>query len=284
MDNQQDQPGTSNPSTPGRTPQSSSAAAAAGTDRTASASTTPGSQNPLGTPVADNSHGSAGSPPDATAQTTANAGADRQGEGQQTNGEADTLPDTALNSGKKWIEDSGVLNRVNQLPQTLKDFGNRAVSRVGDLTTTQKVVGGALLAAGLGWLAIRKGKSSASDSASGGFNYGKQRDAGSYGRRSSGYQAPDASASHRPATGAAGRSDSGSPYSNSGSQYGGSGQASGSTSTSGAAGTSSGSGRTDGGSGFGTAPSNDYSSRTADSGSRTAESSHRKGDDFRSSE
>lgn len=70
-----------------------------------------------------------------------------------------TLADTALQSGKKWIEDSGLLDRVNELPQALKDFGTRTAARVNNLSTTQKVVGGAILAVGLGWLATRKGKS-----------------------------------------------------------------------------------------------------------------------------
>ena len=108
-----------------------------------------------------------------------------------------------------------MLDSVNQLPQSLKDFGNRALDRVNSLSTTQKVVGGAILAAGIGWLATRKGKSS-SDSSS--YNYGRQRDAGSYGRRSYGYQAPDASTSRRPAAGTSGRTDSGTPY-GSGNRY-----------------------------------------------------------------
>ena len=155
--------------------------------------------------------------PDAQHQPTANAGDNRQGEGQQTNAKEGTLLDTALNSGKKWIEDSGVLNNVNQLPQSLKDLGNRALDRVNGLSTTQKVVGGAILAGGIAWLATRKGKAESSESSS--YNYGRQRDAGSYGRRSYGYQAPDASTSRTPAD-TTGRADSGSAYANSGSRFG----------------------------------------------------------------
>lgn len=138
-------------------------------------------------------------------------------EGQQASSQEGTLLDTALNSGKQWIEDSGVLNSVNQLPQSIKDLGSRALDKVNGLSTTQKVVGGAILAAGIGWLATRKGKSESS--ASSPYNYGRQRDAGSYGRRSYGYQAPDASTSRRPVAGS-GRSDSGAPYGNGGSRYG----------------------------------------------------------------
>jgi hypothetical protein len=172
--------------------------------------------------------------------------AGQQTEGQQTDAPEGTLLDTALNSGKQWIEDSGVLNNVNQLPQSLKDLGNRALDKVNGLTTTQKVVGGAILAAGIGWLATRKGKSEGS--ASSPYNYGRQRDAGSYGRRSYGYQAPDASTSRRPEAGS-GRSDSGAPYGNGGSRYGNSSSyssdANSPKSTAGNTGIKSGSGRSD---------------------------------------
>lgn len=215
--------------------------------------------------------------PDAQNQTTANAGDDRQGEGQQTNAQAGTLLDTALNSGKKWIEESGVLNNVNQLPQSLKDLGTRALDRVNGLSTTQKVVGGAILAGGIAWLASRKGKSGSSESSP--YNYGRQRDAGSYGRRSYGYQAPDASTSRRPAAGTAGRSDSGSPYANSGSRYGSSGSygsdASASTPT-GNTGIHSGSGRSE------SSPS--ASAHTDHGAQASSHSSHSKDDGFRSIE
>lgn len=40
----------------------------------------------------------------------------------------------------------------NQLSEPVKQFGNKVTSRVGNLSTTQKVVGGALLAGGLYYL------------------------------------------------------------------------------------------------------------------------------------
>ena len=217
------------------------------------------------------------------ADATASAGGESQGqdEGQQASGQEGTLLDTAMQSGRKWIEDSGVLNSVNGLPQNVKEWGTRAISRVGDLTTTQKIVGGALLAAGLGYLATRKGKSSGSKSASR-ADYGRQS-GGSYGRRNYGYQAPDASTSRGSASGATSRADSGSAYGNSGSRYGGSGStySSGSSYNSGAsqgASPSAGTGSTTG-SGYGNA-----SAGSSDHGSRTSESSYRKNDDFRSIE
>ncbi|GAA3958467.1 hypothetical protein [Hymenobacter antarcticus] len=201
MDNQQNQSGTPNSTNPGRPTQNpATTPSATGNPRK---SATPNAQAP--SPAAN---------PTSQHHDTANAGTERQGEGQQANASEGTILDTAMQSGKKWIEDSGLLNNVNQLPQGLKDLGNRAVAKVNDLTTTQKVVGGALLAVGLGWLATRKGKSSGSDSS---YNYGNPRgNNGDYGRRPAGYQAPDASTTRSATTRS---SDSGSPY-GSGSRYG----------------------------------------------------------------
>ena len=257
MDNQQDQLGTPNPTTPGRTSQTPPAAAASGPaagSRKSAPSSTPDLQSPASTP-------------DASTQTTANAGQSRQGEGEQTNS-PETLLDTALNSGKKWIEDSGVLDSVNQLPQALKDLSNRAVSRVNNLSTTQKIVGGAILAAGLGWLATRKGKSSSSDdsSDSSAYNYGRQRDAGSYGRKSYGYQAPDASTS---------RADSGSPYAKGGSRFGSSGNYSTEASAVGNTGIKAGSGRDDSGTAYGASARTDHGNQP---------STHASHNDYRSIE
>jgi hypothetical protein len=251
MDNPQDQSGTTNPNNAGRTSQnpsntpSSTASGASAASRKSAA--TPNAQDTATTPEASN-------------QNTANAGTNRQAEGQQTNEQQEgTLLDTALNSGKKWIEDSGMLNSMNQLPQSLKDLGNRAVSRVSELSTTQKVVGGAILAVGLGWLATRKGSKS-SESAP--FNYGRQRDTGSYGRRNYGYQAPDASASRTSTSGAPSRADSGSPYGSS-SRFGSN------------TGIQSGSGRSD----------NHSASANVDHGARsTSGGQHSKDDGFRSIE
>lgn len=192
MNNPQDQSGTNASNMPGRNPQNPG-----------HSPTSPKSTSTPGTPTENRPTGAADYTP---------TGAERQSEGPQANAATEGhLLDTALNSGKKWIEDSGVLNGVSQLPQSLKDLGNRAVARVNDLSTTQKVVGGALLAVGLGWLATRKGKTAGSaDTKSSAYNYGRQRDAGSYGRSKYGYQAPDASASHP---------DSGAPY-GSGNRFG----------------------------------------------------------------
>ena len=272
MDNQKDQAGT----TPNQANASRPATAPAATTPAASSADSDSARKPTPTATpaaATNTNSSAQSPsstPNAKSQSTANAGETRQSEGQQTNGPEGTLLDTALNSGKKWIEDSGVLDSVNQLPQSLKDLGTRAVERVNRLSTTQKIVGGAILAAGLGWLATRKGKPSDDDSSdssdSSAYNYGRQRDAGSYGRKSYGYQVPDASTS---------RTDSGSPYAKGGSRFGSSGNYSTEASAAGNTGIQSGSGRDDSGTAYGASARTDHGSQP---------SAHTSHNDYRSIE
>jgi len=199
-------------------------------------------------------------------RSSAQGSSNTQGRSDQGQEGESTFLNTALESGKKWIEDSHVLDSVNQLPQSVKDWGTRAVSRVGSLSTTQKVVGGALLAAGLGWLAMRKGKSGSTPSV-----YGRQ--SGSYGRSRTGYgyQAPDASNRRPAATGS--RSSSSPSFENS---------------------TNLGSDRRST-SGYGGASSSDYGSRTSEGSSyssRSSESSRstdsgygsRSGDNYRSIE
>ncbi|MBU6119778.1 hypothetical protein [Hymenobacter siberiensis] len=270
MDNQKDQLGTSNPTNAERNAERNAQSSATTPDTASGASAASRKSTP--TPSAQSSSPT----PDAQNQTTANAGDNRQGEGQQTNDQAGSLVDTALNSGKKWIEDSGVLNSVNQLPQSLKDFGTRALDKVNGLSTTQKVVGGAILAGGVAWLATRKSKSGSSESSS--YNYGRQRDAG-YGRRSYGYQAPDASTS-RPAAGTTGRSDSGSVYANGGSRFGSS-----STGSSTDASAPKSSGNTGIHSGSGRSESSPSASAHTDHGAQASEHrSHSKDDGFRSIE
>ena len=254
MDNQQDQSGTPNLTNAGRNPQNQPTTpgtprpTASSSDSTASGAAA-SSRKSAPMPNAQNSLPTSGS---TTQNPTGQAynGADHQGEGQQTNAQEGNLLDTALQSGKKWIEDSGMLNGVNQLPQTLKDFGNRAVARVSDLSTTQKVVGGTLLAVGLGWLATRKGKSSNSSSP---YNYGRAN-SGNFGREKYGYQAPDASTSSRTASGTSSRSDSGAAYGGNASRYGSTGGQSGS------------------GAGFGASATTDHGAQEAKGNIRTPQS------------
>lgn len=114
----------------------------------------------------------------------------------------------ALNLGavgdtaKKLLDQSNIKNTVNQLPQSLKDLGTKATAQVNKLTTTQKIVGGALLLGGIGWLSLRSKSSKKSMSksskeayrgSSAGYTTGKFSSGDSYGSRygsTSSYTAP----------------------------------------------------------------------------------------------
>ncbi len=74
--------------------------------------------------------------------------------GQPASGVQGKLND-ALASGKKWLNDSGLGDKAQQLSKDAKDLGNKAVASVSGLTNTQKAVGAGLLAAGIAFLAIR---------------------------------------------------------------------------------------------------------------------------------
>jgi hypothetical protein len=90
----------------------------------------------------------------------------------KTSSDKSTILDTAVQAGKKWLDESGVLNNANQVPQAVKEWGNKAVTSVSGLSTTQKVVGGALLLAGVAFLSSRgRGKSSYSSSDEDDTNY-----------------------------------------------------------------------------------------------------------------
>jgi hypothetical protein len=70
----------------------------------------------------------------------------------------------ALASGKKWLDDSGLTDKAQQLPQTAKELGNKAkdlgtkaVDSVSGLSTTQKTAIVGLVAAGVAFLITRSG-------------------------------------------------------------------------------------------------------------------------------
>lgn len=67
----------------------------------------------------------------------------------------DLSPRPADRTGNSWIAG------VSQLPHQLKEWGSQAAGQVGSLSTTQKVVGSALLLGGIGWLSWRARTSSA---------------------------------------------------------------------------------------------------------------------------
>lgn len=61
----------------------------------------------------------------------------------------DLSPTPTARPRNSWIEG------VNHLPQQVKEWGSKAAEQVNSLSTTQKVVGGALLLGGIGWLSWR---------------------------------------------------------------------------------------------------------------------------------
>jgi hypothetical protein len=61
----------------------------------------------------------------------------------------------ALESGKKWLSDSGIAEQAQQLPKTAKELGTKAWTNVNGLSNTQKAVGIGLLAAGVAFLVTR---------------------------------------------------------------------------------------------------------------------------------
>ncbi len=60
--------------------------------------------------------------------------------------------------GKKWLETANVGALASELPQSVRTLGTKLANGVRGLSTTQKIVGGAVLAAGLGWLATRSSR------------------------------------------------------------------------------------------------------------------------------
>jgi len=88
----------------------------------------------------------------------------------------------ALASGKKWLDNSGISDKAQQLPQTAKELGNKAkdlgskaVDSVNGLTTTQKAVGVGLLAAGVAFLVTRGGKKKKHKKDKGDYRHKAQR-------------------------------------------------------------------------------------------------------------
>ncbi|KAA9327677.1 PA2169 family four-helix-bundle protein [Hymenobacter busanensis] len=65
-----------------------------------------------------------------------------------------------LSQAQRWLQDSGLTDTLTQVPEPVKRLAGQASDRWRQLSTTQKVVGGAVLAAGSWYLLSRSGKSS----------------------------------------------------------------------------------------------------------------------------
>ncbi|MBC8082142.1 MAG: hypothetical protein H7Z21_02930 [Hymenobacter sp.] len=144
MDNKQNQPNsgsTSSSSAASNPPASAASANGAGTGFPATAASS-------GQPATPAPKAARKAPQDATSKAASTA----------ESSQPQALP------RKSWLNQEELLKGVNQLPQSLKELGAKAVEQVNGLSSTQKIVGGALLVSGLSWLALRskKTKSSAS--------------------------------------------------------------------------------------------------------------------------
>jgi hypothetical protein len=70
---------------------------------------------------------------------------------------------SSSNEGKSNWMDTFKKENLNNLTDKLQEFGSTTMNKVNGLSTTQKVVGGSLLALGAGWVAMNsmgKGKGS----------------------------------------------------------------------------------------------------------------------------
>lgn len=74
-------------------------------------------------------------------------------------------PAASSSQAKGQPTKGGVTDLLGQVPQSVKDAGKGAMSKINKLSTTQKVVGGALLAAGVGYLASTRKKKAPKDRA-----------------------------------------------------------------------------------------------------------------------
>jgi uncharacterized protein (TIGR02284 family) len=66
--------------------------------------------------------------------------------------------DQLLDQAKKWVNQGSVSDLLGQLPNSVKDLGTKATTGYNKLSTTQKVVGGAAIALGVGLLLTNRKK------------------------------------------------------------------------------------------------------------------------------
>jgi hypothetical protein len=75
--------------------------------------------------------------------------------GSSSSGSINQQRNSSSSSESSWKDNL----KVNDVTNKLQEFGNTAMNKVNSLSTTQKVVGGSLLALGAGWLAMNSRKS-----------------------------------------------------------------------------------------------------------------------------
>ncbi len=79
--------------------------------------------------------------------------------------------DDAVAQGKEWLQNFDVQQLLEQIPQPLRDLGAQVVERVRRLTPTQQIVGGAVLAFGVGLLATQSSRNARTADAKAGKKY-----------------------------------------------------------------------------------------------------------------
>lgn len=148
MDNKQNQPNTG---------QNSSAANAA--NKPASSASTPAASPSAASPSSASSASSNAPAAARSSQPTpaaASPSAATDTKDSRSEGISRVIAGADKDAGRKsWLDQDQWSKSINELPQSLKDLGSKALDQVNSLTPTQKVVGGALLVSGLSWLALR---------------------------------------------------------------------------------------------------------------------------------
>ena len=76
---------------------------------------------------------------------------------KSTSATNDAASGTLLSQASELLTKGSVSDLLGQLPQSVKSAGNGAMTKINSLSTTQKIVGGALLVAGVGYLASTSG-------------------------------------------------------------------------------------------------------------------------------
>lgn len=174
--------------------QPASGANATGTSKTANASSQP-SANAASQRAASSSNtvnaAAISTPETEKTSTTAENAPSRTSASlgqEQTHGESLGYRGKEENLKDQWAAVSSWLGNT-EIPQSVKDLGTKALDQVNKLSTTQKVVGGALLLGGIGWLSLRGNKQNSrssyrDNSDSSDDSFGK-----SYGSSARGYSA-----------------------------------------------------------------------------------------------
>ncbi|RPD46335.1 hypothetical protein DNI29_15155 [Hymenobacter sediminis] len=81
------------------------------------------------------------------------------GGSQNKSAKADQSKQQSPSGQQSWLDQQQWLKNIDV--QQIKDLGTKAIGQVNKMSPTQKVIGGALLAGGLSWLALRSKSSSA---------------------------------------------------------------------------------------------------------------------------